>query len=409
VAITLPPSDEVNAAIPDQANDDPSPIGTYVPINYLVSGCMAANTTYVATIHSDEASWLRTALGQANIYPDDSFTVVGNEPYDPPESFGYYDFAQDLPNQEQRTFHHAGDTTTISFTTGATIGIRTWRIEEAAVGLSDRLQARKESAEAVLGNPVPDWVDVINGSWVSESEPELRVMAKKPGAPAVEAVCSAEGVVKDTYVLSNAHCIMNMRNAWGMIRSAPISSDGIANYIFQENYQQARPTRKTATMVANSKQHKNGVLVTTSGPAWNLDYALFRVPGITKYFAIKPAGIAANEKMMIYHHPGGAPKKVTEIDDLLDYDKCKVDSLSGNYVLYSCDTIGGSSGSAVILRAPRKPDRKMVALHHGSDGTLNEAINIQFILADKGVAWRDAANVAQSSNLTQTVRQLLGI
>eukprot|EP01065_Artemidia_motanka_P019082 TRINITY_DN2255_c0_g1_i6.p1 TRINITY_DN2255_c0_g1~~TRINITY_DN2255_c0_g1_i6.p1 ORF type:complete len:932 (+),score=310.08 TRINITY_DN2255_c0_g1_i6:82-2877(+) len=98
------------------------------------------------------------------------------------------------------------------------------------------------------------------------------------------------------------------------------------------------------------------------------------------YFTLEPRQPRLGERIYIPQHGAGDPKQISITDDQ-DGGLCKIkniDKWGDNTLLgYSCDTVGGSSGSPVVLGA----NHRVIGLHNkgGCPTYTNGGIQIQYI------------------------------
>ncbi len=117
---------------------------------------------------------------------------------------------------------------------------------------------------------------------------------------------------------------------------------------------------------------------------YSLDFAVFDIDHLPPAPEIAPLVFAAaspvpGSKLVLIEHPAGEAKQVSQ-------DDCQVKSNpvagrgQGTDVTHSCDTLGGSSGSAVLSN-----DLEVVGLHHlgigGDQLQYNRAVRIEPIVA----------------------------
>ena len=99
------------------------------------------------------------------------------------------------------------------------------------------------------------------------------------------------------------------------------------------------------------------------------DYMLVRLEGnpgtVWGWYDITDKAVAPNTPLLMIHHPGGTPMKVS-IND------CHMVEEKDNFVEHRCDTQPGSSGSAILLPNFEKPqETRVVGVHTlgGCDAT----------------------------------------
>eukprot|EP01065_Artemidia_motanka_P019079 TRINITY_DN2255_c0_g1_i3.p1 TRINITY_DN2255_c0_g1~~TRINITY_DN2255_c0_g1_i3.p1 ORF type:complete len:925 (+),score=306.65 TRINITY_DN2255_c0_g1_i3:82-2856(+) len=189
-------------------------------------------------------------------------------------------------------------------------------------------------------------------------------------------VCTAWRVSAGNLMMTNNHCF----DAQWQLSSAELHF----------NYQKTRcgGSRADAGTVKVSPDR----LLRTSGP---LDYTIFTLTntgfdtvrrwrgsgGETfGYFTLEPRQPRLGERIYIPQHGAGDPKQISITDDQ-DGGLCKIkniDKWGDNTLLgYSCDTVGGSSGSPVVLGA----NHRVIGLHNkgGCPTYTNGGVQIQYI------------------------------
>ncbi|TMQ10789.1 MAG: trypsin-like peptidase domain-containing protein, partial [Deltaproteobacteria bacterium] len=155
-----------------------------------------------------------------------------------------------------------------------------------------------------------------------------------------------------------------------------------------------------------------GPLNGTRPQKWIWDWAVIRLPRANRFnypgVLNRRRQAAAGDGMYIVQHPAGRQRTIVWDTDVTPTGalvtaatpgsqacfahptrrcvQCTVASLDGatggpgsmmRFLHYTCDTEGGSSGSPVMkLDAATTFTWELVGLHHGYDGTFNEAINI---------------------------------
>ncbi len=93
----------------------------------------------------------------------------------------------------------------------------------------------------------------------------------------------------------------------------------------------------------------------------NQDYMVMRLegnPGVNwGWYNISDREISKDTPLLMIHHPGGTPMKVSN-------KNCQFKKENGGLFYHSCDTNPGSSGSSVIIPDYEKPERsRIVAVH----------------------------------------------
>jgi hypothetical protein len=124
-------------------------------------------------------------------------------------------------------------------------------------------------------------------------------------------------------------------------------------------------------------------LIQTSGSV-HLDFSIFTVKEKTSSVRCLPRSSTPpnlEDPMLIIHHPGGQLKKVSLFSDKDPEGYCqrRVRGCSDrpNDYCYMCDTIGGSSGSPVLIYRKKGP-MSVYALHHFG-GCPNSGVKMSLI------------------------------
>ncbi len=93
----------------------------------------------------------------------------------------------------------------------------------------------------------------------------------------------------------------------------------------------------------------------------NQDYFIFKLdgsPGVRwGWYDMTDRVLQPNEKLMMIHHPGGSPMKVSLKD-------CSFKSEQAGLLQHQCDTEGGSSGTGILSPDFERPENsRIVAVH----------------------------------------------
>lgn len=177
--------------------------------------------------------------------------------------------------------------------------------------------------------------------------------------------CTAWRVGSDNHMFTNNHCAASQSETSAM--------EVWFNY---ERTVCGGDTTESIVKVSGDK------LISTD---YTLDYTLFSV---TDFAAIEPFGnlglevreALLGEVIYIPQHGSGDPKQLAIESDLNAGGLCQVDDpdytgrAAGTDIGYFCDTIGGSSGSPVVLEG----SHKAIALHH-SGGCFNSGVKMSEI------------------------------
>ena len=153
-------------------------------------------------------------------------------------------------------------------------------------------------------------------------------------------------------MVTNNHCI----------RNASQVSGSEARFNFQNTNCNGGGASRNQVSVSVAE-----ILVTN----FNYDMTLFRINNPERvaqfgFAELDNRGPQAGEEIWIPQHPGGRDKEFAIFSDVDGGGNCRIDRprtagrASGTDMSYSCDTEGGSSGSAVYSRVTNK----VIGLHH---------------------------------------------
>jgi lysyl endopeptidase len=168
----------------------------------------------------------------------------------------------------------------------------------------------------------------------------------------------------DNTLITNNHCF-----------STPSAVRSIeAQFNFQT-------TTCTGTTNAATTSYRGNALLRTVGMP--LDYTLATLMGTPEatWGELIPLGRAprVGELIQVIQHPSGLPKKIGHWENSNQTSRCDVESLRDTQLRYSCDTLGGSSGSVVLAAGTNTA----VGLHH-LGGCPNAATALSSICANAG-------------------------
>ena len=176
------------------------------------------------------------------------------------------------------------------------------------------------------------------------SRPVARLLINGSG------LCTAWRVGADNHMFTNEHCVN--------------SQSTLQNTEVWFNYQ---ATSCGGSIGTTTKVTGNTLLQTD----FTLDYTLFTVDNFAAIQGFGHFGLAvreASDQEVIYipQHGAGNPKELSIESDQNTGGVCRVDDVNadgrgtGTDIGYFCDTIGGSSGSPVLVRSTNN----VIALHH---------------------------------------------
>ena len=178
-------------------------------------------------------------------------------------------------------------------------------------------------------------------------------------------VCTAWRVGPENHMFTNNHCISDQ--------------DSLSNTEVWFNYER---------IVCESFEADTVVKVSAStllATDWTLDYTLFTVSDFLEisqfgYLGIEIRDGILGEEIFIPQHGLGRPKQIAIESDMNVNGLCQIDDenhdarQTGSDLGYFCDSIGGASGSPVLLSS----SRRAIALHHYG-GCLNSGVKMSLI------------------------------
>jgi|GEM_PF-944006 len=178
-------------------------------------------------------------------------------------------------------------------------------------------------------------------------------------------LCTAWRVGPDNRVFTNNHCIDSQSDVTGV--------EAWFNY--------QRTSCGSGAVDTTTKVSGNTLLRTD----FTLDYTLFTVNNFSNiasfgYYGLDVRAPSSQERIYIPQHGSGNPKELAITSDQNTGGVCRIDVVSargrgnGTDTGYFCDTIGGSSGSAVLAAS----SNKVIALHHFG-GCTNQGVRIDRI------------------------------
>lgn len=178
-------------------------------------------------------------------------------------------------------------------------------------------------------------------------------------------LCTAWRVGPTNRIFTNNHCIDSQGDV-----------SGVEAWF---NYQ--RTSCGSGAVDTTTKVSGNSLLRTD----FTLDYTLFSVNNFASlssfgYYGLDVRSPSNQERIYIPQHGAGNPKELAITSDQNSGNVCRIDVVSANGrgagtdTGYFCDTIGGSSGSAVLAAS----SNKVIALHHFG-GCTNQGVRIDRI------------------------------
>lgn len=100
------------------------------------------------------------------------------------------------------------------------------------------------------------------------------------------------------------------------------------------------------------------------------DYLIVRLegnPGVNLgWYTVSSKKLKKNDPLLMIHHPGGSPMKVSQ-------KNCKLYEQTQDFVQHKCDTMPGSSGSAILSPDFTTPSRTRIVGVHTLGGCSSEA------------------------------------
>ncbi len=198
-----------------------------------------------------------------------------------------------------------------------------------------------------------------NPTEFERSRPTARLVISGGG------LCTAWRVGSSNRVFTNNHCIDSQSD---------VSAVEVW-FNYQRNSCGSGPVNNPTIVSGNS-------LLRTD---FTLDYTLFTVNNFSSissfgYYGLDVRSPSSQERIYIPQHGAGNPKELAITSDQNAGGVCRIDVVtangrgSGTDTGYFCDTIGGSSGSAVLAAS----SNKVIALHHFG-GCTNQGVRIDRI------------------------------
>jgi subtilisin-like proprotein convertase family protein len=179
-------------------------------------------------------------------------------------------------------------------------------------------------------------------------------------------VCTGELISGSNHLITNNHCF----------------SDQAGTNTLETTFNFQNSTCGGTTL-APTTVIKGGTFLKTSAA---LDYTLIQLPGNPAatfgFLQIESGAVSSGTALYIPQHPGGRRKEIATTENGVNCTTNEVNAnrngyTAGSQMGYTCDTEGGSSGSAVI----RRSDNKMIALHH-LGGCNNAATHMSKIMPE---------------------------
>ncbi|MEM9102671.1 MAG: PKD domain-containing protein [Pseudomonadota bacterium] len=350
-------------------------VATEVKLNNLLSDINNAPLQPMV-ITEKEASFIKVRFGEFNI-PEGSYVLVSN-----PDKSEIYRYGPKVKspltfNAEQgedgihrfSSMSITGETAVITYVPGDTVWnekIHNIHVTSYNRGFSTDEIASTKSDDIDLSSTcgVNERRDVM--CWANSNPVEFE--RTRPTARLLlngSSLCTAWRVGPDNLLFTNNHCISNQ------------SSMSSLEVWF--NYQQ---TSCGGSQTAAITKVSGAQILQTD---YTLDYTLFSVNNFDAVRGFGHYGLdvrtpSLGERIYIVQHGAGNPKELAIESDQNSDGLCRIDDAVANGrgtnsdTGYYCDTIGGSSGSAVLAAN----SNKVLALHHFG-GCTNQGVRIDLI------------------------------
>jgi subtilisin-like proprotein convertase family protein len=265
-----------------------------------------------------------------------------------------------------------GDTAWVTLNTSATPGTRAGfaidKYSRGIIPLMSTIAAPNEdengfSAIAICGADDKKAAACFDGAIAQTSQAIAQLTFTNEGG---SFVCTGELISGASHLITNNHCISDQA--------------GTNTLETTFNYQNSSCS---GTSLAPTTVIKGGTFLKTSSA---LDYTLVQLPNNPAatfgFLQVDTGAVSTGTEIYIPQHPGGRRKEIATTENGVNCVAKEVNAgrsgyTNGSQMGYTCDTEGGSSGSAVI----RRSDNKMIALHH-LGGCNNAATHMSKIMPE---------------------------
>ena len=345
-------------------------------------GTAARGVAWAENIHSPGATFLRVHFKRFNLPEGDYLTVSSP---DGSESWTYTGKGVNGTG-EFWSFSVEGDTAVVELHAGPTVK---GRLRYGVI--VDKL-AHGFAAPEVLPGAADKVICSTNGEenvachTSVNVRPAARISFQSGGSSFVCTAWLVAGSNANTAITNN-HCVKNQTE--------------VSTVQARFNYQ---TTTCTGSTLATTTTYAGGTFLRTSSVTGGLDYTLFTLQGNPEAtwgeYTATTKSPTSGLQINLVQHPGGTPKKLGFYTDSGHTTRCTLSTInqtyggsaSGSQTGYSCDTEGGSSGSAVMDAGTGR----IIALHHfggvTSSPCLNSGTQMNKICANAGSLLSCASN-----------------
>ena len=329
-------------------------IGDYIEHTRTVSSSNGVATTVISR---EESSFIKMKFSQINIFPGDSVSLTGGNGQeivltsDDNTTSEYWALTIDSDTvtvtiNQTPTNLSLGNASSVEIT-GYSYGFSDEEFSQANVVLKSVCGADDRKEAACYEDSHPDLFNLANAT--------ARLPHPGTGEDANKRfTCTAWRVgpsPNNDLMITNNHCI----------RQASQVSGSEVRFNFQNSTCNGNDAGRRQVSVKVAE-----ILMTNH----RYDITLFRIQNPEKvarfgFAELDNRAPQAGEEIWIPQHPAGRDKEFAITSDI-DGGNCRVDRArtngrgTGTDMSYSCDTQGGSSGSAVYARSTNK----VIALHH---------------------------------------------
>ncbi|GEM74545.1 serine protease [Vibrio sagamiensis] len=330
-------------------------IADKVEHNYLFETQGQSDTTVKHTISHPGATFIKVHFDKFKLGPGDVVTMKGNN-------------SQDTIRYQQ-TSHTPffarsidGDSLTIEWTKGQADS-RALSIDYYTAGFSDEKIKDLEAVGGLSTCGVNERVDAV--CW-QESHPDNFGWSHSVARLLIDgrSLCTAWRVGPNNHMMTNNHCVS--------------TASKLKNTEVWFNYQRTTCDGELGDTI---KIMADQIIKTN----YELDYTLFSIKDFEQiadfgYLGLDDSPPIYGSEIYIPQHGAGKPKEMAIESDKNSTGLCQIDQADADGrgtdtdTGYFCDTIGGSSGSPVLLA----DSHKVIALHHFG-GCENQGVQINKI------------------------------